>query len=341
MSKPLAPISLDLDNKWSYLMVHAEPAWVDYPSYLSILVPRVLDFLDQRSMRITFFIVGKDATLPGHGDLLAEIARRGHRIANHSHDHKPWLHRYSTEEFSDELDRAEEAIESATGVRTVGFRGPGFSLTNQVVSELASRGYAYDATVFPNILNPLSRAYYFRTTELSPEELEERAALFGTVGDAFRPNKPFRWRVQGGGNLLEIPVTTFPALRTPIHLSYLGYLGGKVRPLADAYYRGALGLARLTRNPPSMLLHPLDFLGSDDDSDLGFFPGMDMPAGKKLDLAHHFLDILQSKFRLVPMEEFATGLVPSKMVEPNYNSPGPTDSRSLTGTRPNSGGQHD
>jgi peptidoglycan/xylan/chitin deacetylase (PgdA/CDA1 family) len=86
-SKPAAPISLDLDNKWSYLMVHAEPSWVDYPSYLPTLVPRVLDFLDERDLKITFFIVGKDATLPGHAELLAEIARRGHRIANHSHDH--------------------------------------------------------------------------------------------------------------------------------------------------------------------------------------------------------------------------------------------------------------
>lgn len=334
MSKPIAPISLDLDNKWSYLMVHAEPNWVDYPSYLPILVPRVLDLLDQRSMKITFFIVGKDATLPGHADLIGEIARRGHRIANHSHDHKPWLHRYTPREFSDELDRAEEAIQAATGVKTIGFRGPGFSLTDEAISELATRGYAYDATVFPNILNPLSRAYYFRTTKLSPEELEERSALFGTVADAFRPNKPFRWRLQGGGRLLEIPVTTFPGLRTPTHLSYLAYLGGKTRPIASIYYRSALALTRATRNPPSMLLHPLDFLGSDDDTDLGFFPGMDMPAAKKLELAHHFLDILESRYRLVPMEAYAAGLAPSKLREPSYSkSSTDGDSARLIGSR--------
>lgn len=318
-SKPAAPISLDLDNKWSYLMVHAEPSWVDYPSYLPTLVPRVLDFLDERDLKITFFIVGKDATLPGHAELLAEIARRGHRIANHSHDHKPWLHRYTPREFSEELRRAEEAIEAATGVRTIGFRGPGFSLTNEVIAELAARNYAYDATVFPNVLNPLSRAYYFRTTKLSPKELEERSALFGKVSDAFRPNSPFRWRLQGSQDLLEIPVTTFPGLRTPTHLSYLGYLGGKLRPLASLYYRMALALTRATRNPPSMLLHPLDFLGSDDDSDLGFFPGMDMPSGRKIELAHHFLDMLGSRYRLVPMEEYAAGLVPRKTRVPNYS----------------------
>ncbi len=334
MSKPVAPISLDLDNKWSYLMVHAEPAWVDYPSYLPVLVPRVLDFLDERSMRITFFIVGQDATLPGHAELIGEIARRGHRIANHSHDHKPWLHRYTPREFSDELDRAEEAIQAASGVKTIGFRGPGFSLTDDVITELATRGYAYDATVFPNILNPLSRAYYFRTTKLTPEELEERSALFGTVADAFRPNRAFRWQPRRGPELVEIPVTTFPGLRTPTHLSYLGYLGGKANWLASFYYRSSLALTRITRNPPSMLLHPLDFLGSDDDTDLGFFPGMDMASSNKLELAHQFLDILESKYRLVPMEDYAAGINPSKVREPDYSrsSTGRTSGR-LTGAR--------
>lgn len=333
MTRPIAPISLDLDNKWSYLMVHAEPTWVDYPSYLPVLVPRVLDFLAEREMRITFFIVGKDATLPGHADLIGEIARRGHRIANHSHDHKPWLHRYTPREFSDELDRAEEAIQAATGVKTIGFRGPGFSLTDEVIAELATRGYAYDATVFPNILNPLSRAYYFRTTKLSPEELEERSALFGTVADALRPNKAFRWQPRGGGELLEIPVTTFPGMRTPTHLSYLGYLGGKAAPVASAYYRTALALTRATRNPPSMLLHPLDFLGSDDETDLGFFPGMDMPSSRKLELAHKFLDILESSYRLVPMEEYAGEVTTSEVRRPDYSRSSGRASTPLTGAR--------
>ncbi len=319
MSRPLAPISLDLDNKWSYLMTHGEPSWVNYPSYLHLLVPRVLDFLDERGLTITFFIVGKDAIEPANQDLLLEIARRGHRIGNHSFNHEPWLLRYDEGAVIEELDRSEEAIEAATGVKPVGFRGPGFSLSDSVLHQLAARGYLYDASVFPNILNPLSRAYYFRTSLLTDAEKEQRSELFGTLGSALRPNKPYTWEINAHPALSEIPVTTFPGIRTPIHLSYLTYLGGKAMPLATVYYRMALTACRLTGNPPSMLLHPLDFLGSDDDGDLGFFPGMNLPGGRKLELADHFLGMFEGSFKLVPLEEYLAGITPRKVRQPDYS----------------------
>lgn len=320
MSLPTAPISLDLDNKWSYLMTRGDPSWTGYPSYLPKLVPRVLDFLDEQELKVTFFIVGRDATAGAHRDLLAEIVRRGHRIANHSFDHKPWLQRFTAIEIADELDRSETAIEEATGVLPKGFRGPGFSLTDEVLRQLASRGYLYDATAFPNILNPLSRGYYFRTTKLNTEEREQRAELFGTLGAAFRPNKPFTWRIGTAVELTEVPVTTFPGLRTPIHLSYLAYLGGKALPVASAYFRAALTLCRLTGNAPSMLLHPLDFLGSDDDKDLGFFPGMNLVSGRKLELARHFLDQLRNSFTVVPIDDYVAGLTTTRWRVPDYSA---------------------
>jgi peptidoglycan-N-acetylglucosamine deacetylase len=320
MRRSTAPISLDLDNKWSYLMTHGDSSWTRYPSYLPKLVPRVLDFLDQRDLKITFFIVGRDATEEAHRDLFAEVVRQGHRIANHSFDHKPWLHRFSDMEIADELERSETAIEEATGVRPKGFRGPGFSLSDEVLRQLADRDYMYDATAFPNILNPLSRAYYFRTTKLSREEREQRAELFGTLGAAFRPNKPFAWKIGPTLELTEIPVTTFPGLRTPIHLSYLAYLGAKALPVASAYFRAALTLCRLTGNAPSMLLHPLDFLGSDDDKDLGFFPGMNLPSARKLELAHHFLDQLQNSFTVIPIEDYVMGLTTTRRRVPDYSA---------------------
>lgn len=298
-------------------MIHGEQSWTDYPSYLHILVPRVLEFLARRDLKITFFIVGRDATFPENQDLLGEIVRQGHSVANHSFDHKPWLHRYTTSELVDEFARSEEAIESATGTRTVGFRGPGFSLTDAAIEEMVRRGYRYDATVFPNILNPLSRAYYFKTTDLTPEQAEERSQLFGKASDALRPNRVFKWKAENG-ELLEIPVSTFPGFRTPIHLSYLTYLGGKVRPLASFYFRTALTLSRIAANPPSMLLHPLDFLGKEDDSDLAFFPGMDLAVDRKLELASHFLDQFEKSYQLVPIETYATSVAPTKTRLPDF-----------------------
>src|SRR5260370_24726600 len=82
--KPIASLSLDLDNKWSYLKTHGDPEWERLPSYLDVVVPRVLDFLRARNLTITVFIVGQDAALDKNRELLRAIAGPGHEIRNHS-----------------------------------------------------------------------------------------------------------------------------------------------------------------------------------------------------------------------------------------------------------------
>ena len=47
--------------------------------------PRILDLLDKHQARATFFLVGERAAR--HPALVAEIARRGHEIAHHTHTH--------------------------------------------------------------------------------------------------------------------------------------------------------------------------------------------------------------------------------------------------------------
>lgn len=298
----IASLSLDLDNKWSYLKTHGSDAWRGFPSYLDLVVPRILGFLRAHDLKITFFIVGQDAALEKNRHALSLIAEAGHEIASHSFNHEPWLHLYDEEQIAAELAQAEAAIEAATGVRVQGFRGPGFSISNRVLKVLKNRGYRYDATAFPNILNPLARAYFFARSDLSAEEKEQRKALFGNFSDAFRPVKPYRWDIDGEP-FLELPVTTMPVFRTPIHFSYLLYLSGFSSVLAGAYFRFALALCRLTGTDPSLLLHPLDFMGADDDSDLGFFPGMGMSSDVKLQRMHTFIEFLSRRFEPVSLEK--------------------------------------
>jgi hypothetical protein len=302
--KPFASLSLDLDNQWSYMKTHGDAGWQSHPSYLDAVVPRILEFLAERRLTITFFIVGQDAALQKNAAALSAIAAAGHEIGNHSFRHEPWLHLYTPAELDEELDRAEDAIESATGVRPRGFRGPGFSLSEGTLDALRRRGYDYDATVFPNLLNPLARAYLFSTSKLTAEEKKQRSALFGTWKDAFRPVRPFQWRLRGG-ELLEIPVTTLPGLKLPMHLSYLVYLAKFSLAAARAYLGLALGACRLTGTHPSMLLHPLDFLGREDCPALAFFPGMDLPRERKLGFVAELFDILLAEREPVTMGEHA------------------------------------
>lgn len=304
MSLPIASLSLDLDNKWSYMKTHGDKGWENFPSYLDVVVPRVLEFLAARNLKITFFVVGLDAVQVKNLPALRSLAEAGHEIGNHSYRHEPWLHLYSPEQITEEFTLAEQAIELATGKRPQGFRGPGFSLSPQVIAELAKRGYAYDCSTFPTFLGPLARLYYFFSSKLDSKQRQERKQLFGKFGEGFRPLRPYLWS-DVPGKLVEIPVTTMPLLKVPIHVSYLLYLGEFSHFLAIAYFRFALALCRMFRIQPSLLLHPLDFLGCDDDQDLSFFPAMKSPADKKLRLVGNVVDLLQRHYRVVTMGEHA------------------------------------
>ncbi len=300
----LASISLDLDNKWSYLKTHGDAGWDSYPTYLPKLVPPVLEILDRVGLKITFFVVGQDAAREENRSALRSLSEAGHGIGNHSFNHEPWLHLYSREQLVEEFERSEQAILDATGFRTTGFRGPGFSYSQQVLEILAERGYRYDASTFPTFLGPVARAYYFFSSSLSRAERAQRKQLFGSFKAGFQPLRPYRWK-SFGLDLLEIPVTTMPWFKVPIHLSYVMYLATFSRVIAENYFRNAMRFCSLNRVQPSLLLHPLDFMGRDDDTQLAFFPGMNVEGAFKREIAMKLLGWMKDSFECVTMDAHA------------------------------------
>jgi len=300
LKRPLASLSLDLDNKWSYLKTHGDPDWETSSSYLDKVVGRFNALLGPTETTMTVFVVGRDADDPKNRPALQSLVDAGHEIGNHSYSHEPWLHLYSDDELRSELDRTEEAIFAATGQRPRGFRGPGFSFSKSLLTMLAERGYDYDCSTFPTYLGPIARAYYFLRSGLGRKEREKRANLFGSVWEGFRPIKPYQWNL-GNRKLTEIPVTTMPLFRVPMHASYILFLARWSEGLAQCYLQMGLGLCRLTGVQPSILLHPLDVLGCDDESDLSFFPAMDLPSEKKLRVMSRMIGALNRSFRVVPM----------------------------------------
>ena len=323
-SKPIASLSLDLDNKWSYMKTHGDAGWNEFPSYLDEFVPRALKFFADRKLRITFFVVGQDAAQSKNRAALQAIAADGHEIGNHSFSHEPWMHHYPKDKIHDEIVRAAESIESAIGKRPLGFRGPGYSSSPEIIEILEANGYLYDASSFPTFLGPLARAYYFRTTKLTQDEANVRRDLFGPFSNGFRTLKA---HCHGQHHLIEIPVTTMPVLRTPFHVSYLLYLSRYSMSLALSYFRSALQLCRVARIAPSLLLHPPDFLGCDDKVGLEFFPGMQLQSGEKMELLSRALEIYGEMFAPMTLEEHARSVahqlgVPQRTVneEPNLSA---------------------
>jgi hypothetical protein len=305
MNRPIASISLDLDNLWSYQRTHGDPEWERRGSYLPALMPPLLDLLDEIGCRITFFVVGADAAMPTNKPWLRMITARGHEVGNHSFEHECWMHRHNRDQIVADLVAAEDAIVAATGARPLGFRGPGFSWSPRLLEVLAERGYLYDASTLPTYLGPLARAYFLATARLSADQRREREQLFGSLRDGLRPTGAYHWQLPSGRRLLEIPVTTMPVVKLPFHMSYLIYLNRFSRPIMRAYLRTALDLCRWSRILPSFLLHPLDLLGPEHAPQLMFFPGMDVPVAEKRRLVVDVLGTLAERFTLVPLSTHA------------------------------------
>lgn len=307
MTKPLASLSIDLDNKWCYLRTHGVAGWDKYPTFLDVAVPRVLRACSARNVRLTGFIVGQDAAREENVDAFASLAAAGHEIGNHTLNHEPWLNTLPRQRVETEIAAAEELIERATGRRPVGFRSPAYSLSEEVLDILVERGYEYDGSTLPTYLGPLARWYFRHTaTHAAAEEAEERE-LFGSLSDGLRPIKPYAWTTPAGP-IVEIPVTTLPLVKLPIHMTYLMYLWQFSPRAARSYFSLAMLACRVWRVRPSMLFHPLDFLGAEDDAEMRFFPGMSVPREEKLAFVDEVLAKLSKMYQVVPMVEQARAL---------------------------------
>jgi hypothetical protein len=293
------------------MKTHGDQEWETLPSYFDTLIPIVLDLLDRIDLKITFFIVGQDAALKKNWNALNLITERGHEVGNHSFHHEVWLHSYPKETIRQELQRAEENIVHATGQKPVGFRGPGFVWSPALLEVLAENHYLYDATILPTYIGPLARMYYFWRSDLSSEERDKRKKIYSSFREGLRPVKPYCWLLNGDLKLLEIPVTTIPILKTPFHLSYLIYLSGFSSLLMRFYLNLAMLLCRLTNTAPSFLLHPLDFIGGREISDLSFFPGMNIDAKRKSELFSTIMKMIRRYFEFVNMSTFARKIMES------------------------------
>jgi len=307
--KPIASISLDLDNQWSYMKTHGDEDWKNYPSYYDIFVPYVLDILKELDIKITFFIVGRDAVEPQNKIALKRISDEGHDFGNHSFNHEVWINQYNTEQLHEELGKAEKAILEATGKKTVGFRGPGFSWNNTILETLVDRQYLYDATTLPSFIGPFARMYYFWKSDFSKDERRKRKSLFGSFSEGFRRMKPYFFKLESGNKILEIPITTVPFIRIPFHMSYLIYINNVSPLLMKAYLHFAIFLCKLTRTPVSFLLHPLDIIGGDKIKELAFFPGMNVESEKKIEVFKNVIEILKRNFNLVDMNRHAVSII--------------------------------
>ncbi|MFS0897875.1 polysaccharide deacetylase family protein [Mycolicibacterium litorale] len=301
-ARPIASVSFDLDNVWSFLKTHGDRQWESRPSYLSTATPRLVEFLGESCLTSTVFVIGADADRDDGAEAVHAFATAGHEIGNHSYEHEPWLQRYGAARVAEEIDRTHAAIVAAGAPAPTGFRGPGYSTSPTLERLLAERGYTYDASTFPTWIGPLARAHHLRTATLTAEQREERAHLFGGANQAMLSLRPHR----SPSGIAELPVTTMPLLRTPIHGSYLMQLYSVSPRVARWYFGTAVRLCLARRIGMTMLLHPTDLLDRRDAPELDFFPGMAIPARDKYAFMRWVTSTMQRHFTVVGTGDHVT-----------------------------------
>jgi peptidoglycan-N-acetylglucosamine deacetylase len=266
----LAALSVDLDEVPCYAAIHGidVPAGSEHAIY-DRAVPRLEALFAAESVPATFFAIGRDLAREANRETLRALASQGHEIGSHSHSHLYDLTRRDDATIEREIVRAEQAIEGAVGKRPVGFRAPGYTITDQVLSHLAARGYAYDSSVFP------CPAYYgLKVSAIGAIALRGRKS-HSVVDDPrvlTAPADPYRIGArytQRGEGLRELPIGVTRGARLP-------YIGTFVT-LGGASTARALTHAIVGRPLVNLELHGIDL--SDAESD-----GLGWLAPHQLDL---------------------------------------------------------
>lgn len=310
-----ATVSIDLDDLWAYRRSFGLAEGRE--SLLPLAVPRFVQLMDEAGLVGTAFIVGRDAARPSLQPWLRGLIEAGHEPGNHSWEHATQIEAWPPGRQQGDLQRAHDAIVAATGVAPSGFRGPAFSVSPALLGAVQAMGYRYDSSTFPNRLAGLARRWQERRARELGRELRLPAQAHGAAHRL--PLQPYVWKLPAG-ELVEVPVTTLPGLRLPIHGTYLQHLADRSPLAARGYAAVALRACRAARVAPHLLLHATDFVGSDDAVDAAFLPGMRRPWRDKRALLRALLRRLAEHFAPTPIGRFVDGLpqpaLPRRAPEP-------------------------
>jgi peptidoglycan/xylan/chitin deacetylase (PgdA/CDA1 family) len=150
--------------------VDAETAWIgNNPSNVDRMVTtshggydarvgirKILELMDELAIKATFFTPGWTAL--AHRAICETMLAAGHEIGHHGYLHK-LPERDKLDEAFEEIDRGFEALQSALGVRPVGYRAPSGENFPELLAYLAKSGIRYSSSFRDDIL-PYRHASY-------------------------------------------------------------------------------------------------------------------------------------------------------------------------------------
>jgi peptidoglycan/xylan/chitin deacetylase (PgdA/CDA1 family) len=167
---------------------------------------RILDLFDRLQLRATFFILGEVATF--YPELVREIEARGHEVGCHGFHHVD-SDLLGPDGFRRELSEARRVLASLCARPPIGYRAPNLLVRDWMIPILRDEGFRYDASV-----------------------CTARGVLGKDFGHPHRATSPYRFRDRfslpdPAGDMVEIPLPTFPVLRLPAATGILTRVAGR------------------------------------------------------------------------------------------------------------------
>ena len=260
-----AAVSVDLDEIDCYLAIHGlsdsdELGDAARHAVYDRALPRLAALFDELGIAATFFVIGRDLERASNREAVASLARNGHELGNHTMQHRYDLVRQGRNSQLADVQAGAEAIEQACGTRPVGFRAPGYSMTDQLMDVLRESGVRYDSSVFP------CPPYYFaKAAAMAGIALRGREShsILGPASVLRAPIDPYRvgehYHRPGEHGIVELPIGV-----TGMGTGYFPYIGTSVVMWGEG---GARWLTRRMLGRPlvNLELHGIDLADAQED----------------------------------------------------------------------------
>jgi polysaccharide deacetylase family protein (PEP-CTERM system associated) len=191
--RPVNALTVDLEEWFHVCGIDAlgPQHWDDLPSRIVTTTTFLLDLLDRRQIRATFFVVGWIAER--YPELIHRIAEDGHEFGSHSYWHRR-VYELEPAAFADDVEASCRALAYAGVTKVRAFRAPEWSINARslwALAELARLGFRVDASMAPlRIVGSVSfpRQPHIRDTRHGP--IVEVPPL---VADRFLQVMPLGW----------------------------------------------------------------------------------------------------------------------------------------------------
>jgi len=259
----LCAVSVDLDEIPNYFAIYGLPAPVRAATQVyDTAVARFVEFARRAQIPLTLFAVGSDLARPEAASRVQRAREAGFEIANHTLDHRYDLVRLGRSEIRRQIEEGARAIERATGVAPVGFRAPGYTITDEVFGVLVDLGVEYDSSVFPCPPYWAAKAAAVSWITLrgrASRSIVDRPAVLMAPTRPYRVGTPYWRRSRDGAGLIELPIQVTRGLRLP-------FFGTSVTLWGPTFARR---LARACVGEPlvNLELHGIDLLDAEDGLD--------------------------------------------------------------------------